>query len=126
MARAASTIPGSVATLHSCSSEPSPRMASTSSASANTRAGTRMSSRVVGGTSHVTSSIRRSSDIEHRRRAPALEAQPVVGDRLDHERRPPAPPDDLAPQAPAAEHDVARALRDEALLLGQEHKLLQP
>src|SRR3954452_25055888 len=130
MASAASTMPGSVATLHSCSSEPSSRMASTSSASANTRAGTRMSSRAVGGTSQVTSSSMRSSDIEHHRRAPAVaggfEAQAVVGDRLDEVGGPAAPREDLAAQRAVAEVDRLGAGGDQLVVLGQEDELLQP
>src|SRR4051794_7652376 len=130
MASAASTMPGSVATLHSCSSEPSSRIASTSSASANTRAGTRMSSRAVGGTSQVTSSSMRSSDIEHHRRAPAavrgLEGQAVVGDRLDEVGRAPLPGDELAAQRAVADVDRLRAGGDEPVVLGEEDELLQP
>src|SRR3954468_20224169 len=130
MASAASTMPGSVATLHSCSSEPSSRIASTSSASANTRAGTRMSSRAVGGTSHVTSSSMRSSDTDHHRGAPAavgaVEGQAVVGDRLDEVRRAPGAGDELAAQGGVAEVDRVRARGDQPVLLGEEDELLEP
>src|SRR5439155_7442343 len=130
MARAASTIPGSVATLHSCSSQPSSPIASTSSASAKTRAGTRMSARASAGTSQVTSSTRRSSDIEDHRRAPAglasLERQPVVGHRLDQVRRPPAPRHELPAHHAFPDAHAARLLRDKEVLLSQEDQLLKP
>src|ERR671939_184203 len=71
IAIAASTMPGSVATFWSCSSDLSVRIAASSSASANTRAGTRMSSRAVAGISQRVSSIRTGSDIEHDVPAPA-------------------------------------------------------
>src|SRR2546423_2599944 len=129
MASAASTMPGSVATLHSCSSEPSSRIASTSSASAKTRAGTRMSSRADAGTSQVNSSSMRSSDIEDHRRPPSalarLEREAVVGHRLDQMRRPPPPRDEPATQPRVLEPHVAPVLGDEPVLLGQENHLLE-
>src|ERR671932_14721 len=91
MAIAASTMPGSVATFWSWSSERSVRIASSSSSSANTRAGTRMSSRALAGISHRVSSIRTGSDIEHDVPAPAVavtvQLEVVVGDRLDEVAR---------------------------------------
>src|SRR3954466_16247992 len=72
IAIAASTIPGSVATFCSCSSERSVLIAASRPASANTRAGTRMSSRAVAGISQSVSSMRTGSDIEHDVPAPAV------------------------------------------------------
>src|ERR671938_416515 len=87
IAKAASTMPGSMATFWSCSSERSASIASSSSLSANTLAGTRIEP--VVGISQSVSSTCRSSDIEHHLRAPAvvcrLELEAMVGDRL-HER----------------------------------------
>src|ERR1044072_9458435 len=87
MASAASTIPGSVATLRSCSSDLSAAIAARISSSAKTRAGTRISPSA--GISQSVSSSRRRSDNEPRLRAPALagrlELEAMVGDRL-HER----------------------------------------
>src|ERR1700758_5323964 len=87
----ASTTPGSVATLASCSSERSCSIAASSSASANTRAGTRMPGTVPIGSSHSSSSMRCASYIEdHAGNVPLiarLEQQPVVGNRLDQRRR---------------------------------------
>jgi len=57
IASAASTIPGSVATFSSCSSERSRSIAASSSRSANTLAGTRMSARAVTGISQSTGVI---------------------------------------------------------------------
>src|SRR5206468_12354833 len=115
MARAASTTPGSVATFWSCSSERSVAIASSSSASANTRAGTRMSARAEAGISQRVSSIRRGSDIEDHGRGPAaavggLERQAVVGHGLDQVRRVGAPGVDLRPQAVLVERLDADAL----------------
>ena len=65
-------------------------MAASSSASANTRAGTRMPATVPTGNSHSWSSMRSASDIEdHARGVPVArsgERQPVVGDGLDQGR----------------------------------------
>src|ERR671934_250466 len=109
IAIAASTIPGSVATFWSCSSDRSARSAARSSSSANTRAGTRMSARAVAGISYSVSSMGRGSDIEHDARLPhgtlLRESQPMIGRRL-HERL------DLA--APADE-DVGGAAGDQRL-----------
>src|SRR3954453_7198034 len=91
IAIAASTMPGSVATFCSCSSERSVRIAASRSASANTRAGTRMSSRADAGISQRLSSIRTGSDIEHDVPAPAVavtvQFEVVVGHGLDEVAR---------------------------------------
>src|SRR5437763_4446888 len=131
MASAASTIPGSVATLHSCSSELSPRIASTSSASAKTRAGRRMSERALAGTAQLKSSTRCRSDIEHHRGPPLpslarFEREAVEGHGLDEVRRAATARDQPAAQARLAELEVARRRRDELVLLGQEDELLEP
>src|ERR671938_415821 len=109
IAIAASTMPGSVATFCSCPSERSARIASSSSSSANTRAGTRMSSRALAGISHSVSSIRTGSDIEHHVAAPAVavavQLEVVVRDRLD---------------------EVAGLVGHEPLGLGQEDELGEP
>jgi hypothetical protein len=82
IAIAASTMPGSVATFCSCSSERSARIAERISSSANTRAGTRMSSRVSAGSSYSVLSIRRGSDVEDDPRVPdvavSFEPKPVM------------------------------------------------
>src|SRR5215211_2150908 len=94
MARAKPMIPGTVAMFASCSSERSASIAAKSSRSAKRRAGTRMSCREATGISHSVSSIRRSSDIEHRPCPdPAFfraELELVVRDGL-HEMRRSAP-----------------------------------
>src|SRR5215212_3786443 len=124
----ASTIPGSVATFASCSSERSLAIASSSSRSAKTRAGTRMSGRESAGISQSVSSTRRMSDIEHRRSAiPAagrLEREPVVGHGLDEVRRVAALELDLRAQARLAQVDRAHAGGHERLRLGEEDELL--
>src|SRR5215211_3383508 len=92
IASAAPTTPGKVATFWSCSSERSPWIASSSSGSANTRAGTSMSPRSLAGISQSVSSIlrRRPSDVEDDPRAPAITVlphlKPMVGHRLDEVR----------------------------------------
>src|SRR5919198_920435 len=131
IAIAASTMPGSVATLWSCSSERSVRIAWSSSSSANTRAGTRMSSRALAGISHRVSSIRTGrSDIEHHVPAPAVgitvQLEIVVGDRLDEVARLGRAPDDDGGHRFLADDQVARLVGDEALGLGGEHGLPQP
>src|SRR5919199_3152207 len=124
MAYAAPTTPGSVATFCSCSSELSWRIAPSSSSSANTRAGTRMSGRASAGISYVVVSIQRPSNIEHNRCKPTaaalLERQPVVRRRLRDrvERRAPSLDDD------AAAGDLG-AVGDEALRVGQVDQLLE-
>src|SRR6266545_887311 len=94
IAIAASTMPGSVATFWSCSSERSRRIAARISSSAKIRAGTRMSARASAEISYRVSSIRRGSellDIEHDARlphaVPFAKLELVIGrglhDRLD-------------------------------------------
>src|ERR671914_470114 len=127
IAIAASTIPGSVATFWSCSSERSVRMASSSSASAKTRAGTRMSARALAGISHSASSTRRGSDIEHERGPPArvaaLEAQPVVGDGLDEVARAARASRHARLEPVLAELELREPERNEALHLRAEHEV---
>src|SRR5919202_2267768 len=129
IASAAPTIPGSVATFWSCSSERSSTIASSSSGSANTLAGTRMSGRASAGISQVVSSTRRRSDIQHDACPPGSlfmrEREPVVGDRLHERPRLAGPPAHGRPKACVAEDDV-RLLRHEPLRLGQEDELLEP
>src|ERR687886_408386 len=124
----APTMPGNVATFCSCSSERSVRIASSSSASANTRAGTRMSGRESAGISQSVSSTRRGSDIEHRRGPVAipvaLEREAVVGHGLHEVRRLAAGELDLGARPPGPELDVADAVRHERLGLGEEDELL--
>src|SRR5919109_569484 len=98
IAYAASTIPGRVATFCSCSSERSVRIARSRSSSANTRAGTRMSSRAAAGISQRVSSILTGSDIEHDVPAPSVavtvQLEIVVRHGLDEVTRLARPPDD--------------------------------
>src|SRR5919202_165257 len=130
IAIAASTIPGSVATFCSCSSDLSVRIAASRSSSANTRAGTRMSSRASAGISQRVSSIRTGSDIEHDVPAPAVavtvELEVVVGDRLDEVARLARAADDDGGHRVLADDEVARLVGDEPLGLGQEHELGEP
>src|SRR3954471_21039169 len=130
IAIAASTMPGSVATFCSCSSDLSVRIAASRSASANTRAGTRMSSRAVAGISHSVSSIRTGSDIEHDVPAPAVavtvELEVVVRDRLDEMARLARAPDDDGGHGVLADDEVARLVGDQALGLGEEDELGEP
>src|SRR3954452_13304144 len=130
IAIAASTMPGSVATFCSCSSDLSVRIAASSSASAHTRAGTRMSARAAAGISHSVSSIRTGSDIEHDVPAPAVavtvELEVVVRDRLDEMARLARAPDDDRGHGVLADDEVARLVGDEALGLGEEHELGEP
>src|SRR4051794_13111105 len=130
MAIAASTIPGSVATFWSCSSEWSVRIAASSSSSAKTRAGTRMSSRAPAGISQRVSSIRTGSDIEHHVPAPAVavavQLEVVVRHRLDEVARLACPPDDHGGHRVLADDEVARLVGHEPLGLGQEHELGEP
>src|SRR5918996_3050611 len=127
MARANPTIPGSVAMFASCSSERSASIAARSSGSAKTRAGTRMSGRESDGISQRVSSIRRSSDIEHRPRPDPIsvgrELEPVVRDRLDEVRR--ATPSSYhgRVQAIGCELDCFEPFGYEVLGLGEEHEL---
>src|SRR5215208_2352079 len=130
IASAASTMPGRVATFWSCSSELSVLIASSSSWSANTRAGTRMSARACFGISHSVSSIRRSSDIEDDARAPPpvflTEFEAMVGDGFDERRRLPASAGDHGCRAITAKVDLVEALGREALRLREEDQLLEP
>src|SRR4051812_13590840 len=130
IAIAASTMPGSVATFCSCSSDLSVRIAASRSASANTRAGTRMSSRAVAGISHSVSSIRTGSDIEHDVPAPAVavtvQLEVVVGHGLDEVARLARAPDDRRGDGVLADDEVARLVGHEALGLGEEHELGEP
>src|SRR3954465_3168591 len=130
IAIAASTIPGSVATFCSCSSERSVRIAASRSASAKTRAGTRMSARALAGISQSVSSMRTGSDIEHDVPAPAVavtvQLEVVVRHGLDEVTRlARAPDDDRGHRVPAAE-GVACLVGDEALGLGEEDELGEP
>src|SRR4051795_8003232 len=130
IAIAASTIPGSVATFCSCSSDRSVRMAASRSASANTRAGTRMSSRAAAGISQSVSSTRTGSDIEHDVPAPAaavaVQLEDVVGDRLDEVARLASAADDDGGHRVLADDQVARLVGHEPLGLGEEHELGEP
>src|SRR3954467_13628794 len=127
IAIAASTMPGSVATFCSCSSDLSVRIAASSSASANTRAGTRMSARAVAGISQSVSSIRTGSDIEHDVPAPAVAVTvqlEVVGrHRLDEVARLPRGADDDRGDGVLADDEVARLVGHEAFGLGEEDEL---
>src|SRR3954470_5559896 len=127
MASAAETMPGSVATLQSCSRLSSPRTAASSSSSANSRAGTRMFPRAA--ISHATSPTRLSSDIEQHVRAPAtrrgLELEPVVGDGLDQVRRRAVAARHARPQRAVGELERRELAGHEALGLGEEDQLLQ-
>src|SRR5919204_6346180 len=129
IASAASTTPGSVATFSSCSSEESPAIASSSSWSAKTRAGTRMSERASAGISQSVSSIRRSSDIEGHASVPdtvALrELEPMVRSRLDERGRVAGSAAHGRAQVLAGELDLG-ALRYEAPGFGEEQQLLEP
>src|SRR3990167_6648677 len=130
IAKASSTIPGSVATFTSCSSDRSPRIASSSSASAKTRAGTRMSGRKDAGISQSVASMRRSaSDIEHHPGPPARagggELKVMIGHRLHDVGRVAPAPTDMRVQPARAERDLG-VLGHEALRLGQKDELLEP
>src|SRR5919202_6405814 len=130
IAIAASTIPGSVATFCSWSSERSVRIAASSSSSANTRAGTRMSSRASAGISQSVSSIRIGSDIEHDVPAPAVavtvKLEVVVGDRLDEVARLARAADDNGGHGVLADDEVARLVGHAPFGLGEEHELREP
>src|SRR4051812_45823105 len=130
IAIAASTIPGSVATFCSCSRERSVMIAASRSASANTRAGTRMSSRAEAGISQSVSSIRTGSDIEHDVPAPAVavpvQLEVVVGDRLDEVPRLARAADDDRGHGVLADDEVARLVGNESLGLGEEDELGEP
>src|SRR5215210_824784 len=130
IARAASTIPGRVATFWSCSSELSVLIASSSSSSAKTRAGTRMSARACFGISQSVSSMRRRSDIEDDARAPPpvllAELEAMVGDGFHERRRLAAPAGDDGPGAVASEVDLGEMLGREAFRVREEDQLLEP
>src|SRR5262245_58319688 len=130
IASAAPTIPGSVATFFSCSREPSREIASTSSASANTRAGTRMSVRAEAGISQSVSSTRCSSDIENDACPPAtarlLELEPMVGDGLHERRWLAGHARDGRGQPRLVDGEPGDALGDEAAGLGGEDEALEP
>src|SRR5919204_3547312 len=130
IASAASTIPGSVATFWSCSSERSRTIAESSSSSANTRAGTRMSGRASAGISYSVSSMRRGSDIEHDPSVPhavlACEVEAVIRRRLDERLDTTTPPDERRCERRSAEPQPLCALRHEALRVGEEDQLLEP
>src|SRR5919197_2161251 len=115
----ASTMPGSVATFCSCSSDRSVRIAASSSADAKIRAGTRMSSRVPAGISQRVSSILTGSDIEHDVPAPAVavtvQLEVVIGHSLDEVARFARAADDDRRDRVLADDEVARLIRDEAL-----------
>src|SRR5438876_10595999 len=128
IARAASTIPGNVATFCNRSSEPSRRIACRISSSAKTRAGTRMSGRESAGSSYSVSSILRGSDIEHHARAPGpagfFEGEVVISGRL-HDRLDGRPPS-REPDGKVISLELrGRIVRDEALGVGEVDQLLQ-
>src|SRR5947209_384713 len=132
MASAASTTPGSVATFASCSSEWSRSMASRSSASAKTRAGTRIPGRELAGISNSWSSSRRaaSSDIEHHvGNVPvtaACELELVVGHGLDQGRRVSDHAGDTRLERVVGEVDPLDGNRHETLGFGEVDELLEP
>src|ERR671932_2067049 len=130
MASDAPTIPGSVATFWSWSSDLSVRIAASRSSSANTRAGTRMSSRLSAGISQRVSSIRTGSDIEHDVPAPAVavtvKLEVVVGDRLDEVARLARAADDDGGHGVLADDEVARLVGHDPFGLGEEHELGEP
>src|SRR3954469_2019587 len=130
IAIAASTIPGSVATFCSCSSERSVRIAASSSSSANTRAGTRMSGRASAGISQRVSSMRTGSDIEHDVPAPpvavTVQVEVVIRDRLDEVARLARAAHDGRGHGVLADDEVARLVGDEALGLGEEDEPGEP
>src|SRR6266571_4501550 len=130
IAIAASTMPGSVATFCSCSSDRSMRIAARISSSAKMRAGTRMSSRASAKISYSVSSMRRGSDIEHDPCQPhvplAYELQSVIRRRLDQRLERGEPADERRVQRARFEPQVVCTFRDEALRVREEDQLLQP
>src|SRR5919198_2611113 len=130
IASAASTMPGSVATFWSCSSERSRRIAARISSSAKTRAGTRMSGRASAGISYSASSIRRRSNVKDDMRAPATslssELQAMVRHGLDDRPRRANVARDDGVERISAEVELRHALGNEALGVGEEDELLQP
>src|SRR3954464_6221748 len=130
MAIAASTIPGSVATFWSCSSEWSVRIAGGRSSAAKPRGGTRMSARAPAGISQRVSSIRTGSDIEHDVPAPAVavtvQLEVVVGHGLDEVARLAGAPRARRGGGVLADEEVARLVGQGALGLGEKHELGEP
>src|ERR1700757_576698 len=138
MARAAPVMPGSVATLRSCSSERSAATSPISSRSANTRAGTRISGWASGAISQVTSSTWTKpatwwdapSDIEDHRGlitvGAALKRKPVIRHPLDDATRTSAVEADGRPQPRPSELEPLDAVRHQILGLGQELELVEP
>jgi hypothetical protein len=128
IAIAASTMPGSVATFCSCSSERSARIAERISTSANTRAGTRMSSRASAGSSYSVSSIQRGSDIEDDPRVPdvavSFEPKPVIGRRF-HDRVDPRPPAFEHPGEATPVDAQLASIGNEPFRVCEEDELLQ-
>src|SRR2546423_1112486 len=130
IASAAPTMPGSVATFWSCSSELSCEIASISSASAKIRAGTRMSARAEAGISHSVSSTRCSSDIENdacpEATALLLELEPMVGHGLHERRRLARDAVDGRGEARLLHGQLAHAFRDEAERVCREDEVVEP
>src|SRR5688572_24344913 len=130
IASAASTIPGSVATFWSCSSERSCSIAASSSSSAKTRAGTRMSPRDSAGISQSVSSIRLRSDIEHHLRPPdtavAGKFKAMVRHCFHEVGGTTAVAGDDCPKTRAVEVEPFQALRDEVFGLREEDELIEP
>src|SRR5437867_12709459 len=114
MASAASTTPGRVATFWSCSRDVSFAIASSNSLSANTRAGTRMSSRWAAAISQTTSPTRRRSDVENDPGSEAIgllaELETMVGDGFHQRHRPPAAAAHDGPQRLVAEDELVETL----------------
>src|SRR5579884_4174702 len=130
MASAAPTTPGRVATFSSWASEPSRSIASNSTSSAKTRAGTRMSSRADAGTSQTTSPTRCALDIEHHSRPPAagrrLEGEPMPRDRLDKAARSATVTAHHRAQPAVVEPELDQPLGDELLGVGEVDELVEP
>src|ERR671937_2833943 len=128
IASAASTMPGSVATFCSCSSERSRRIASRISSSANTRAGTRMSARASAGISYSVSSMRRGSYIEDHARLPAsvrpLELKVMVRRGLHDRLHARGSSGQLDPQVRLRQCD-RRVVSDEPVGIGEVDQLLE-
>src|SRR5919106_2010250 len=130
IASAASTIPGSVATFWSCSSERSCAIAASSSSSAKTRAGTRMSPRASGGIPQSVSSMRVMSDIEHDLRPPdtavAGKFEAMVRHCFHEVRRTATVAGGDCPKTRAVKLQPFQPLRDEILALREEDELIEP
>ena len=116
----------------SCSSERSSLIASSSSASANSRAGTRIPEIAPRGISHRYSSRRfsGSSDIEHHHgTVPAtrgFELKPVIRDRFDEWRGVGQDAPHRSPRAVGAQLERLDLRCHEPLRFGQEDQLLEP